>query len=134
LLALLILAAPATIRTRRRSARLTLEGSAEDRVEAAWEEIRDTVLDYGGSWPEGSPRTIGGQIGGRLPTDESESMSQVATLVERSRYARTFSDDQVTRKLPAMASNIRRGIAHPQSRWRRAKAVLIPKSLFRRRR
>jgi transglutaminase-like putative cysteine protease len=133
LVALLILAAPATIRGRRRSERLTADGPAEERVEAAWEEIRDTVLDYGGSWPEGSPRAIGGEIGHRLQGEDSDTMTRVATLVERSRYARAFTDEEATRSLPGMAQDIRRGIAQPQSRWRRFRAVVLPTSLFQRR-
>ncbi len=66
LLLLLILAAPATIRIRRRSARFDPDELPADQVEAAWAEIRDTVLDYGGRWPSGSPRTIGRELGGRL--------------------------------------------------------------------
>jgi transglutaminase-like putative cysteine protease len=132
LVALLILAAPATVRRRRRSERLSTDVPVDERVEAAWEEIRDTVLDYGGSWPEGSPRTIGNEIGERLDSDESTTMTQVATLVERSRYAQSFSDEEATRALPGMAQEIRRGIAQPQTRWRRFRAFVIPKSLFRR--
>lgn len=133
MLALLVLAAPATIRRRRRTERLSADGPVETRVESAWEEIRDTVLDYGGAWPDGSPRTIGGEIGSRLPDGDSDTMTRVATLVERSRYSRTFSDAEATRSLPAMTADIRRGLAQPQSRWRRARAVLVPRSLFRRR-
>ena len=132
LVALLILAAPATIRGRRRSERLTTQGPVDERVEAVWEEIRDTVLDYGGSWPEGSPRSIGGEIGHRLEGEDSDTMTRVATLVERSRYSRSFSDDEATRSLPGMAQDIRRGLAHPQSRWRRFQAVVAPRSLLRR--
>ena len=40
LVLLLILAAPATIRVRRRTVRLNGEGEAEERVESAWAEIR----------------------------------------------------------------------------------------------
>ena len=134
LVGLLILSAPATIRFRRRSARLTGDGPTQDRVEAVWQEIRDTVVDYGGTWPDGSPRVIGGRIGERLPAAESDTMTRVATLVERSRYAPSFSDEEATRSLPGMAADIRRGIALPQSRWRRAAAVLLPRSLFHRRR
>ncbi|HEX8509042.1 MAG TPA: DUF3488 and transglutaminase-like domain-containing protein, partial [Propionibacteriaceae bacterium] len=76
-LALLILAAPATIRMRRRTARLAADRPAPDRVEAAWEEIRDTVLDYGGSWPQGSPRMIGGEIGQQLQDGDSDTMTVV---------------------------------------------------------
>ncbi|MDQ1483042.1 MAG: hypothetical protein QOF35_1118, partial [Actinomycetota bacterium] len=116
-----------------RTVRLGRAGRPEERVEAAWEEIRDTVLDFGGTWPDGSPRTIGGEIGNRLPSGDSDTMTQVATLVERSRYSRAFGDDEATRSLPGMAHDIRRGLALPQSRWRRVRAFVIPKSLFRRR-
>jgi transglutaminase-like putative cysteine protease len=133
LVALLVLAGPATIRGRRRSERLSPDGPPQERVEAAWQEIRDTVLDYGGSWPEGSPRVIGGEIGERLQGEDSDTMTRVATLVERSRYAQTFTDEDAARSLPAMTEEIRRGIAEPQSRWRRLRAVIVPKSLFRRR-
>jgi transglutaminase-like putative cysteine protease len=85
LVVLAILAAPATIRVRLRSGRLNGSGPAEEQVEGAWAEIRDTVVDYGGSWPEGSPRVIGCEVADRLEAEESESMSRVATLVERSR-------------------------------------------------
>ena len=82
---LLILAAPATIRVRRRTARLSPEAPAEEQVESAWAEIRDTVVDYGGQWPAGSPRAIGREVGAQLDQPESSEMATVATLVERSR-------------------------------------------------
>ena len=59
-------------------------------------------------------------------------MTRVATMVERSRYAQSYRDEEGTRALPAMAQDIRRGIAQPQSRWRRLRAVVAPRSLFRR--
>ena len=93
LVLLLILAAPATIRLRRRSSRLNGRGPAEEQVEAAWAEIRDTVLDYGGLLAgrfAARDRARGRRRG--LDQQESESMSRVATLVERSRYARAFAD------------------------------------------
>jgi transglutaminase-like putative cysteine protease len=133
LLALLILAAPATIRIRRRSARFDPDELPADQVEAAWAEIRDTVLDYGGRWPSGSPRAIGTELGSRLDNAESASMSHVATLVERSRYARSLTGENVTDGLPEITEEIRHGIAAPQSRFRRALAFLVPRSLFTRR-
>ncbi|MGI3782805.1 MAG: transglutaminaseTgpA domain-containing protein, partial [Janthinobacterium lividum] len=48
---LLLLAAPATLRVRRRRSRLDGEGPTDEQVEAAWAELRDTVLDFGGTWP-----------------------------------------------------------------------------------
>ena len=59
-------------------------------------------------------------------------MSQVATLVERSRYAQTFADTEAAEKLPGMTQEIRRGIAAPASLARKLRAVVLPKSLFRR--
>jgi transglutaminase-like putative cysteine protease len=132
LVLLIILAAPATIRVRRRSSRLNGTGPAEEQVEAAWAEIRDTVLDYGGSWPEGSPRAIGREVADRLDEEESESMSRVATLVERTRYARSFDDSGAVDELSTMTSEIRLGVAAPTG-WRsKVMAVLLPRSLFRR--
>jgi transglutaminase-like putative cysteine protease len=133
LLGLMVLAAPATLRIRRRSARLSAEAPPAERVESAWAEIRDTVTDFGGTWPDGeSPRTIGREIGSRLPPEESETMGQVALLVERSRYARTFTDADTSRRLATMTKEVRRGLARPQTRWRRLWATVLPKSLFRR--
>jgi transglutaminase-like putative cysteine protease len=132
LLLLAILAAPATIRMRRRSGRLNGSGPAEEQVEEAWAEIRDTVLDYGGSWPEGSPRAIGDEMAHRLDEEESDSMSRVATLVERSRYARSFDHGGAMSELPTMTSEIRRGVATPADLRHRVMALLLPRSLFRR--
>jgi len=132
LVLLLILAAPATIRQRRRSNRLSAAGAPEEKVEAAWAEIRDTVLDYGGSWPGGSPRTISHEMASRLDEQESESMSRVATLVERSRYARTFENDGAVSELPKITSEIRHGVAAPTDWRRKAAAWVFPRSLFRR--
>ena len=110
---LLILAAPATIRVRRRSQRLSTDGAAEDQVESAWAEIRDTVVDHGGAWPEGSPRSIGQEVSTRLDGEEAASMGRVATLVERARYAQTFTDTEAAAELPTVTQEIRRGIAAP---------------------
>ena len=132
LIGLLILAAPATLRIRRRSARFAPDAEPAERVEAAWAEIRDTVVDYGGRWPAGSPRRIGQQIGADLEHAEADSMGRVATLVERARYARELGSDQLTENLPDLTEKIRHGLAEPQSRWRRIRAFVLPRSIFRR--
>jgi hypothetical protein len=59
-------------------------------------------------------------------------MATVATLVERSRYARAFADEEAARDLPRVTENIRKAIAAPQTLRRRALAILVPKSIFRR--
>jgi transglutaminase-like putative cysteine protease len=133
LLVLLVLAAPATIRIRRRTGRYADDLPPEEQVESAWAEIRDTVLDYGGTWPDGSPRAIGREVGEQLDGEDLQAMSQVATLVERSRYARRFTDVEAARELPTMTEEIRRGIAAPQPRLRQIMAFVWPRSLFRRR-
>ena len=140
LIVLAILAAPATIRVRRRHARLTRDvprsnraaGLTDTQVEDAWAEIRDTVLDFGGSWPDGSPRAIGAAIGERLDTDESASMGRVATLVERSRYARSFAEAGGPGELADLTGQIRHGIAAPAGPVRKLLAFAFPRSVFRR--
>ena len=59
-------------------------------------------------------------------------MASVATLVERSRYARVFTDEEAARELPRVTEDIRRGIAAPQTRRRKVLAFLLPRSIFRR--
>lgn len=133
LLVLLMLAAPASIRVRRRSNRLDVDQPAVDQVEGAWSEIRDSVIDLGGRWPVGSPRSIGDQLAGRLETEESASIGQLAVMVERSRYARTFADTESTAGLSNIALGVRRGLAQPLSRRARVRARLFPRSVLRRR-
>ncbi len=132
LVGLAILAAPATLRIRRRSRRFDDAADPGEQVEAAWAEIRDTVDDFGRRWPTGSPRHIGERIGQDLEQPEAESMGRVATLVERARYARELSPDQVTESLPELTDQIRHGLAAPQSRGRRLLAFVFPRSIFRR--
>jgi hypothetical protein len=72
-------------------------------------------------------------MAGRLDEDESESMGRVATLVERSRYARTFEDAGAVDELPKLTSEIRQGVAAPTGWRHKAAALLFPRSLFRRR-
>ena len=129
-LTVLVLAAPATIRVRRRTARLSTDQLDDEQVEAAWAEIRDTVLDHGGTWPRGSPHMIGSQIADRLDEQESAAMGQVATLVERSRYARSLGAD--TDALPALTRDIRRGLVARLTRRQRLLGAALPRSLFRR--
>ena len=57
-------------------------------------------------------------------------MGRVATLVERARYARTFTDTEAAAQLPTVTQEIRHGIAAPVSRFRRLRAVVLPRSLF----
>lgn len=133
LLLLLILAAPATIRIRRRSSRFEPGRSAADQVEAAWSEVRDDVIDLGRSWPSGSPRAIGAELATKLEPTESASVGALALLVERSRYARSFDEPTSADELAAQTGAIRRGLAEPLNRRARVRSRLLPRSVFRRR-
>ena len=114
LLALLsgLLAVPGLLRRRLRTRRLApvgtddLEASRRG-VEAAWSEIRDSYLDYGYSWPTGSPRSVGRSAAVSLPEDAGRSLVTLSREVERSRFARsaTHSGD-----LAAMVQSVRDGL------------------------
>ena len=130
LLAGAVLAAPATIRVRRRHRRLSRDGPSDDQVEAAWAEIRDTVIDTGGRWPAGSPRRIGGDIASRLDAPEAATMTRIATLVEQSRYARHIAHEDTANQLPELTRQVRTGLAGELSGPRRLLSRVAPRSLL----
>lgn len=130
LLVLLLLAAPGAVRLHRRSTRLESGGEPQEQVEAAWAEVRDTMVDLGSTWPSGSPRAIGREVGDRLLPETASRMHELADLVERSRYARTFDGESTLADLPDNASEIRQGLIEPESWHRKLRAALLPKSLW----
>ena len=84
------LAVPSRIRRRRRAARL-----ADRSPEAAWAEVRDTVLDTGRDWPEGvSPRAAGtvltSYVGSR--TLANDALQRLVGLLELARYSPRAAD------------------------------------------
>ena len=129
----LLLAAPATLRVRRRRTRLAGEGPTDDQVEAAWAELRDTVLDVGGTWPPGTPRAVGRELGDRLEPADREDLGRVATLVERARYAPSLGDPGDAHDLQGTTASLRQALQSPAGPGRRLLAFLLPPSLFRRR-
>jgi transglutaminase-like putative cysteine protease len=130
---LLLLAAPAVLRVRRRRTRLDGTGPTDEQVESAWAELRDTVLDFGGTWPEGTPRAVGRELGHRLEPADRDDLGRVATLVERARYAPDLGDPEQARDLPGTTTSLRHALSAPAGRRRRLRAFLAPASLFRRR-
>ena len=130
---LLALAAPATFRVRRRRARLDGHGPTDEQVEAAWAELRDTVLDFGGTWPQGTPRSVGREVGHRLDPADREDLGRVATLVERARYAPDLGDPAQARDLPRTTASLRAALSAPAGPVQRLRAFLVPASMFRRR-
>jgi len=130
---LLLLATPAVLRIRRRRGRLEADAPTDEQVEAAWAELRDTVLDFGGTWPEGTPRTVGRELGARLEPADRDDLGRVATLVERARYAPDLGDPEQARGLSGTTTSLRHALSAPAGRGRRLRAFLAPPSLFRRR-
>ena len=130
---LLVLAAPATFRVRRRRSRLDGQGPTDEQVEAAWAELRDTVLDFGGTWPQGTPRTVGRELGQRLDPTDREDLGRVATLVERARYAPDLGDPDQARDLSRTTASLRTALSAPAGPAQRLRAFLVPASMFRRR-
>ena len=128
---LLLLATPAVLRVRRRRTRLDGTGPTDEQVEAAWAELRDTVLDFGGSWPEGTPRAVGRELGQRLEPADRDDLGRVATLVERARYAPDLGDPDQARDLLGTTASLRVALSTPAGRAQRLRAFLAPPSLFR---
>ena len=125
----LLVSIPFLIRRSRRSRRLATTGELAERVEGAWAEVRDSVVDSGGEWPKGSPRVIGKLVGERLDTQSARAMEVLALNVERQRYARRNS---VNADLAAMAHDIRRGLVKDQDLSTRIAFNWWPRSLWKR--
>lgn len=90
LVAALALAActPMLLRRRSRDQRLQHVEDPTQRVENAWDEVRDSILDYGQEWPVGSPRVQGELLAHDLDGDAAESARDLSLMVERARFAR----------------------------------------------
>lgn len=120
-------AAPWIVRGARRRRRLATRAPREA-VTAAWDEVRDSVWDAGGEWPQGSARRIGGELAHELPEDAAAALGRVALLVERARYAETLGE---VGDLSTDVERVRAGIAHGETGWR-GWWRLLPRSLWRR--
>ncbi|MBK8460359.1 MAG: hypothetical protein IPL43_09435 [Micropruina sp.] len=119
---------PWLVRTLRRRRRLGAVAAA-DRVEGAWEEFRDLVWDAGWEWPTGSVRESGRHLAERLPDGADAAIKELATWVERSRYADSLGTvpaltDQVTTVRDALARTRRSG----RVPWRE----VLPRSIWKR--
>ncbi|MEA5155173.1 transglutaminaseTgpA domain-containing protein [Raineyella sp.] len=87
-----LLALPGLLRHRQRRRRLAPPDGgdvevSQQAVDAAWSEVRDSFVDYGYTWPSGSPRAVGRQAAQVLPEDAGRALVILSRQVERSRYA-----------------------------------------------
>jgi transglutaminase-like putative cysteine protease len=110
-------AAPRLIRVVRARRRLGRTGPLPTRVEDAWEELRDRILDSGGIWPGGTPRQVAARL---ADTWESESaiaaIRELALRVEEARFAQGVSECDPATLLAAIPL--------------KARASLVPRSLL----
>ncbi len=125
----LLLAVPRIIRGRRRSRRLGLPVTAEpaQRAEAAWAELRDTVLDLGDRWPTGSPRSIGRELAPRLPDVYESELNRLVGAVEQGRYAR---DPAVPEDLFDIVRDLSLRLGAAATSRHRFRARWLPRSLW----
>jgi transglutaminase-like putative cysteine protease len=125
---LICLATPAAIRWRRRHGRLGTAGTPE----AAWAEVRDTVVDLGQPWSDAdTPRQAVARLTAREELTEpvAASINRIARATERSRYARTVEGSG------ELASDVRRVRAHLTGRLDRRflwRTTLFPASVLHR--
>ena len=107
-----ILALPGLLRRRLRTHRLAPSAggaldASQQAVDAAWAEVRDSFVDYGYTWPSGSPRAAGKQAAAVLPEDAGMALVTLSRQVERSRYA---LDAVHSGDLAALVGTIRDGL------------------------
>ncbi|HHV22600.1 MAG TPA: hypothetical protein GXZ30_13890 [Propionibacterium sp.] len=118
---------PMLLRSRRRSSRLAGVGPPAQQVENAWAEVRDSIVDYGGRWPAGSPRVIGTQIAHDLDDQSAQAMTSLSLMVERARYSQHHP---INADLGAITHQVRRGLADRSRRQDHFAATWWPKSLW----
>ncbi|TYL46169.1 hypothetical protein FXB39_14725 [Nocardioides sp. BGMRC 2183] len=119
---------PQALRRRRREARL--EGDAE----ALWSEVRATVMDLGGEWPDGrSPREAATVLRATLPGEETaDALEELVLAVEQVRYGRPAPGAVavvVTAPQQAALTVLEAVHANATGRQRR-RATLLPRSLW----
>lgn len=122
-----LVASPMLLRSRRRDKRLDMTGEPAARIEAAWDEITDTVIDHGRRWPAGTPRVIGRVLAHDMDPRSARAMRTLALFVERARYARHVEPEV---DLVKLVLTIRAGIIDAAEFSDRAFATWWPRSLW----
>jgi transglutaminase-like putative cysteine protease len=135
---LVVLAAGAPGAARRVIRRRRWRISRADRVRArdvvwahaAWQELRDDLLDYGAGYrPSESPRAVAARAGDRLGLAEPAraALGRIALAEERARYAPAPADGS---RLRTDSVAVRRAIAAAVPRGMRWRARLLPSSVL----
>ncbi|WP_101848504.1 transglutaminase family protein [Zhihengliuella sp. ISTPL4] len=107
--------------------RLRMRRAARGDAAAAWAELRDTLIDLGIPVSDAnSPRMRALQLVRDAGADEV-ALTQVITTVERASYARTSATED---DLAAPLSTVVRSLRAHVDRTTRARALLLPRSLY----
>jgi len=132
LAALAIMAAiPALVRWRTRRRRLSAPSSTL-LAQGAWQELRDTMVDYGGVWDETqTPRQAARQIASSaLPRSAVEAVGRILRAAETSLYANPATPVVLDRQaLQRDLQTIRQALGARDTRRQRWAAKLLPKSV-----
>jgi hypothetical protein len=127
LVLLLLLLAPMVARRLLRRSRLGPTTDPHDSIARAWLEVRDTWLDLGHRWPQGTPRQIADVVGHRLPDGVAgTSLSGVVSAVEQSRYSEHLDDVEGLR---LQVHEVLSGLDASRPWYRRLGHVILPASL-----
>ncbi|MHA6512244.1 transglutaminase family protein [Tessaracoccus sp. Z1128] len=125
---LVLLALPALVRLIQRWWRLR---GGDPRVAAgsAWLEVESLFRDFGRPWPDGSPGPVAVAAAEGLGANGAAALKAIAHTVEVSRFSRTAADPG---RLPAEVRALRAALVARSTPMVRARAVLLPASLWRR--
>jgi transglutaminase-like putative cysteine protease len=128
LVVLLLALVPTATRWAVRRRRWARAGTPEATAAAGWDELHDTLVDYGCEWrASDSPRGLAARLVAEQALDPpaAEAVHRLATATERARYATTLGSVGDLRTDVATVAAALRGRA---SRHRRLRARLLPRS------
>ena len=128
LLVLAVLALPMVARTVVRRRRFGLAGAPEERVEALWAELRDTMRDVGAGWPAGSPKDKAAALSASMDEPAAQALTRIGETVERSRYSRGLGEmpEQFTKDVHYVTAEVRA----KQEGAARVRNLVLPSSVF----
>jgi transglutaminase-like putative cysteine protease len=95
---------------------------------ATWDELLDTLLDYGYEWPASDPPRRGGErlvTDRNLPPETATALRRLASATERSRYAPELG---AVGDLRADVETVRATLREQAGTWQRLRARFLPRS------
>lgn len=78
---------PASLRRARAWSRLRPGADPVRAAEDAWDELRDSVIDLGRPWPQGTPRQVAGDLAAGLEPETAAAIAGLGLQVEQARFA-----------------------------------------------